>query len=201
MRKFLLALGSILLQACVSVLPEAAPPSARYEVTDVSFANFDHAPVAWTLGIDEPGATLAFDTAKIAISSEPSRIEYFAGGQWVDRAPRLFGVALLRSFENAGVIKGVGNKVTLPASTYVLQTDIRRLTILEEGERTADVAIFVRLTNGRSKVYASRLFEATEPVGDDTPGAAAKALNSGLGSVQRDIVLWAIEAAGAASKN
>src|SRR5690606_3944292 len=59
MRKFLLALGSILLQACVSVLPEAAPPSARYEVTDVSFANFDHAPVAWTLGIDEPGATLA----------------------------------------------------------------------------------------------------------------------------------------------
>src|SRR3990167_3831132 len=123
-----LAAGVLALSSCISVLPDAPPASARYLVTDVSVTE-SRAPVAWTLGVEEPDATLAFNTAKIALSREPARIEYYAGGEWVDRAPRLLGAALVRSFENTGVVKGVGSRVTLPISTFALQTDIRRLTI------------------------------------------------------------------------
>jgi cholesterol transport system auxiliary component len=201
MRFFTLAAAALLLAACVSVLPEATPPSARYQVTDITVAS-EHAPVAWSLGVDDPDATLAFDTAKIALSREPARIEYYSGGQWVDRAPRLFGAALVRSFENTGVIQGVGSRIVMPVSTYVLQTDIRKLGVDHQGaEMTASIVIFARLTNGRSAVYAAKLFSASEPVRADNAGAAATALNNGLSRVQGEIVEWTIaEADKAASK-
>lgn len=191
-----LACCALLPAACVSVLPDAAPASARYQVTDVTAIAVDRAPALWTLGIEEPEATLAFNTAKIALSREPARIEYYAGGEWVDRAPRLFGAALIRSFENTGAVKGVGSRMTLPISTYALQTDIRKLSITHQnGERTADVAVFARLTNGRSVVHASKLFTASEPVAADNAGAAASALNAGLEKIQRELVEWTLNEA------
>lgn len=192
MRPVILAAALLLLQACVSVLPDAAPASARYQITEVSTAS-SLAPVQWTLGVEDPDATLAFNTAKIALSREPARIEYYAGGEWVDRAPRLFGAALVRSFENSGAIRGVGSRITLPVSTYVLQTDIRRLAVAHQsGQINADIAIYARITNGRSMIYAARLFTANEPVAADNAGAAATALNRGLSQIQNEIVGWTI---------
>ena len=192
--------AAISLSACVSVLPDAPPASVRYQVTDVTPDVADRAPVAWTLGVEEPDATLAYNTARIALSRAPARIEYYAGGEWVDRAPRLFGAALVRSFENTGAIRGVGSRVTLPVSTFVLQTDIRKLAIShQEGSKTAEIAVFARLTNGRSAVHASRLFTASQSVGADNAGAAAAALNAGLERIQRELVAWTIQEAGAAA--
>jgi len=192
MRKFILAAATILLQSCVSVLPDAAPASARYQVTDVAVGG-DLAPVAWTLSVEEPDATLAFNSAKIALSREPARIEYYAGGEWVDRAPRLFGAALVRSFENTGALTGVGSRVTLPVSTYVLQTDIRKIAVTHQGgAMSADAVIFARLTNGRSVVYASKLFSSSQPLLSDNAGAAATALNAGLEDIQRQLIVWTI---------
>lgn len=186
----LLVIAALALSACVSVLPEAAPASARYQVTDISPDAAGRAPVEWTLAIEDPDATLAFNTTKIALSRAPARVEYYAGGEWVDRAPRLLGAALVRSFENTGAVRGVGNRVTLPISTYVLQTDIRRLMVAHDGELTAEAAVFARLTNGRSVIHASKLFTASEPVRADNAGAAAAALNAGLERIQREIVDW-----------
>ncbi len=197
------AAAALFLSACVSVLPDAAPASARFQVTDVEIAPLSSAPVEWTLGIEEPDATLAFNTAKIALTREPARIEYYAGGEWVDRAPRLFGAALVRSFENSARITGVGSRVTLPISDYALQTDVRKLTIDHDGELTAEAAIFARLTNGRSVIHASKLFTASEPVRADNAGAAATALNEALSAIQRQLVDWTIaeaERAGAAKQ-
>ena len=191
MKNLLFLALTLLLQACVSVLPEAAPPSARYEVSDVVDAASERSPVSWTLGVEAPDATLAFNSAKIALSREPARIEYYAGGEWVDRAPRLFSVALIRSFENTGLIRGVGGRTTLPVSTYVLQTDIRNLSIDHGGGGLmARAAVFARLTNGRSVIHASKLFTAEAPARADNAGAAANALNESLQRIQRDIVDW-----------
>ncbi len=190
--KFLIPLLALLLSACVSVLPDAAPPSARYLVNDVTI-EAGVAPVAWTLGVEDPEATLAYNTAKIALTRAPGRIEYYSGGEWVDRAPRLFGVALVRSFENTGAVKGVGSRLTLPVSTYVLQTDVRRLGVVhEDRDKRAEVGVFARLTNGRSAIHASKLFAASVPVTADTPAAAAAALDAGLTAIQREIVAWTL---------
>lgn len=190
-----LLLGALALSSCVSVLPKAAPASARFQVNDVTI-DTPPSPVSWTLSVENPDSTLAFNTTKIALSREPTQIEYYAGGEWVDRAPRLFGVALVRSFENTGAIHGIGNRITLPTSTYVLQTDVRKLMIVHEGRSlTATTVVFARLTNGRSKIYASKLFSAAAPVPADNANASATALNTGLDQVQREIVAWTFEQA------
>ncbi len=194
----LIPLFALALSGCVSVLPDAAPASARYIVSDVVVES-SAAPVPWTLGVEEPDATLAYNTAKIALTRGPGRIEYYSGGEWVDRAPRLFGVALVRSFENTGAIRGVGSRLTLPVSTFVLQTDVRRLGVVHGGaEKRAEIAIFARLTNGRSAIHASKLFAASEAVASDNAAAAAAALDIGLSAVQREIVAWTLEEAGRA---
>lgn len=188
------------LSSCVSVLPDAPPPAARYTVSDVTIETAA-APVSWTLGVEEPAATLAYNSAKIALSRAPGRIEYYAGGEWVDRAPRLFGVALVRSFENTGAIIGVGSRISLPVSTFILQTDVRKLGVVEAGGWRAEVAVFARLTNGRSAVHASRLFTAATPAAADTPAAAAAALDAALSAIQREIVAWTLDEAGRAGNS
>lgn len=194
-RAIVLSLAGLALGACVSVLPDSPPASARYLVTDVAVAG-PQEPAGFTLAVEDPNATLAYNTAKIALSRAPARIEYYAGGEWVDRAPLLFGAALIRSFENTGAIKGVGSRVMLPVSTYVLQTDIRTLAVVASGgEKKAEVAVFARLMSGRSQIHASRLFTASEPVAADTAPAAAAALNAGLAAIQRDLVAWTFEEA------
>jgi cholesterol transport system auxiliary component len=188
-------LGALALASCVSVLPDAPPASARYLVADVAMET-SASTASWTLGVEEPDATLAYNTAKIALTRAPGRVEYYAGGEWVDRAPRLFGVALVRSFENTGAIRGVGNRLSLPVSTYVLQTDIRRLGVrMTDAEPVAEVEVFARLTNGRSVIHASKLFRASAPVAADSAAAAASALDASLSAIQREIVAWTLDEA------
>jgi cholesterol transport system auxiliary component len=199
MRTLAITAAALALSACVSVLPDAAPASARFQVTDVAYDVAATAQADWTLSIDEPSATRAYDTTKIALSREPAKIEYYAGGEWVDRAPRIFGTALLRSFENTGAIQGVGSRTSLPVSTYVLQTDIRRFGATHSGNDVrADIEIYVRLTDARSRIYGSKIFKSSLPAARDNSEAAAKALNEGATSVQREIVAWTIEQANAA---
>jgi cholesterol transport system auxiliary component len=172
---------------CVSVLPKASPPPARFEISDVATADAG-APVVWTLGVEEPLATRAIDTTKIALMRAPGAVEYFAGAEWSDRAPRLFGVALVRSFENSGRISGVGSRVTLPVSDYVLQTDVRALIADMSGDGvTARTAIYAKLTNGRSKIYAAKLFSAERAIADDEGDDAAAALNQNLSALIAEI--------------
>jgi len=194
MRTLFAIAAALLASSCISVLPKGRAPAARYEIADVKADLAAPAPVSWTLAVDEPDATLAFNTAKIALSRAPSQIEYYAGGEWVDRAPRLFGAALIRSFENTGRIVGVGSRQTLPSSTYVLQTDIRKFVIDHNGGAlSANVSVFARLVTKRGKIAASRLFRASEEVSSDTANASAEAIGRAAIRVEDEIVHWTFE--------
>ena len=178
--------------ACVSVLPDAAPPAARYLISDVEAAS-SGAPVEWSLSVEDPNATQALDTTKIAISNAPGRIEYYADGEWSDRAPRLIGAALVRSFENNGRVLAVGNPVSLPSTDYVLQTDVRKLFVrTNENEAVVVSQIFARITNGRSTVYAAKLFTMESPLDQSDASAAAGKLNTDVGRLIGEIVDWTI---------
>lgn len=181
--------------SCVSVLPKAPPAASRFVITDIVAEPAGDA-VVWTLGVDEPTSTNAYDTAKIALSRAPGAIEYFGGGEWADRAPRMFGAALVRSFENSGRITGVGARSVLPSSTYVLQTDIRTFGADLTGDDViARVEVYARLTNGRSKILAARLFRAESVAADDDARAVAAALNENAGDIVATIISWTFEEA------
>lgn len=193
-----LVIGALMFAAglasgCVSVLPDAPPPAARYLIEPVEYDAEGAERVEWTLGVDDPLSTRVYDSTKIAVVRAPGRVEFFAAGEWADRAPRLFQAALIRSFENTGRILGVGDRTSLPVSTFVLQTDIRSMQAdYTGGAPTAKFTVFARLTNGRGKVYAARLFSREVEADKDDVSALASAFNGAVTAAMTDIVDWSI---------
>lgn len=182
---------ALALAGCVSVLPEAAPPAPRYVLAPAEYEAESEQRVAWSLAIEDPAATRAYDTAKIALARAPGRIEYYANGEWADRAPRLFLSALVRSFENTGRILGVGDLAALPASDFVLRTDIRAMHAdYRNGNPVATISVYAKLMDARGRVYAARLFERSAPAERDTVAEVASAFEQVVGALLADMVDW-----------
>lgn len=179
--------------ACVSVLPDAPPPAARYLLAPVAYDAPAGETARWSIAIEDPQATRVYDNTRIAVVRAPGRVEYFSGGEWADRSPRLFQAALIRSFENNGRILGVGDRTVLPISDFVLQSDIRAIHAdYTGGAPAAKFEVFARLTNARGKVFAAKLFTETEPAADDDVAAVASAFDRALTRAMASIVDWSL---------
>ncbi|MGF1544856.1 MAG: ABC-type transport auxiliary lipoprotein family protein [Parvularculaceae bacterium] len=198
------------LAGCVSVLPEADPPAPRFALTPVAGAaeyaglgdSLAGGHVGWALVIDDPVASRAIDTTKIALKDEPEQYRYFSGGEWTDRTPRLVELALVRSFENSGRILGVGGRANIAAADLVLQTDVRAFEAQVAGRGRAPdavVEIYARLTDLRGETLAARLFSARVAAGSDEASDVASAINAAAGQTITEIVDWTFES-GSASR-
>jgi len=191
---FLIAL--LTTSGCVSLLPETAPPQPRYHISSLDTAPLTGSKVEWSLVIEDPRASRVYDTTRIAVSSAPGKIEYYANAQWADRAPRLFQTALLQSFEDSGRIINVGDRAALPIGDLALLTDIRSFTAsIQDGEVNAMVAVYVRLTDGKGNIHDAQLFEANEKAASDGPDDLVVAIDLAVKSVLLDIANWTFETA------
>lgn len=193
MTRALVLMGLMLVCGCVNVLPQARPAAPRYLLEPVSESAAGEA-VSWTLAVEDPNATRAYDSPKIAAIREAGRLEFVGNGEWADRAPRLVQSAIIRSFENSGRILGVGDRTSLISATYVLQTDIRNLEAdYLGGSPEARVAIYARLLNARGKVKAARLFERRSGAGAGAPAELARAFDAAAAGVITDLMAWTFE--------
>ncbi|WDI32039.1 ABC-type transport auxiliary lipoprotein family protein [Hyphococcus flavus] len=175
---------------CVSVLPEAAPPKPRFHIEAANTEALSGAPLNWSLVIDDPRATRVYDTVRIAVAPAPGRIEYLGGAEWADRAPRLFQTALTQTFEDAGRIISVGDRLALPVADIVLQTDIRRMELDVSNGKNAVVEVYARLTDGKGTVYAARKFEGRGNAGSTNPNAVYDGFEAAFGEILTSIVEW-----------
>lgn len=178
---------------CVSVLPEASPAKPRFHIVAADAGALSGEALAFSLVIDEPRSTRVYDSVRIAVASAPGRIEYLAGAEWADRAPRLFQTALIQTFEDAGRIIAVGDRSSLPIADYVLQTDIRRMELAVQGGNAADISVYARLTNGKGTIFAARKFEARIASSSTKPDAVYAAFNTGFDQIVAGLVAWAYE--------
>ncbi len=179
---------------CVSLLPETAPPKPRYHISADDAATLHGPPVDWSLVIEDPRTTRIYDSVRIAVSTAPEKIEYFAGGEWADRAPRLFQTALAQTFENSGRILAVGDRTALPVGDVVLQMDIRALHLdVRSGSPASNVTIYARLTDGKGMVHAARRFSASEAARSERADDVVAAMNAAMNSVITEIVSWTFE--------
>ncbi len=184
---------------CVSLLPETPPPAPRYHIAAAAGAALEGAPLDWSLTVEDPRAAGIYNTTRIAVSSAPGKIEFLTGAEWTDRAPRLFRIALVQTFEDAGRILAVGDRTAIPLGDIVLETDIRRMEMfLQNGSKEARLSIFARLSDGKGEIYAARLFDAASPARGADADAAVAALNDAFAQVIPDIAAWTYEKGDAA---
>lgn len=186
----LLMASALFVSSCVSVLPEAAPAKPRFHIVAADADALSGDALDFSLVIDEPRSTRVYDSVRIAVASAPGRIEYLAGAEWADRAPRLFQTALVQTFEDAGRILAVGDRSSLPVADFVLQTDMRRMELKVQDGEAADISVYARLTDGKGEIFAARKFEARIPANSTKPDAVYAAFNTGFDQVVTDLVAW-----------
>ncbi len=199
--RIMMFFGAAAASGCVGGLLETSPPKPRYMIGFVDAGAVAGADVDWSLIVENPGASRAYDTTKMAVSPASGRIEYFGGGEWASRAPVVVQMAMIRAFEDSGRILAVGNRADIGLSDLALQTDIRRLDLdVAGGNRSARIDVYVRLTNGRSKVFAANAFSAAAPARSEAGDDVAAAFDAALKTVIADVVNWTFaEGAGAQS--
>lgn len=194
MKKVALVLAILFLPGCVSQFLETEPASPRYIISPVSAERVAGEPVEWSLIVENPNAARAFDTTKLAVSRSAGRIEYFGDGEWAGRAPRIFQTALIESFQDSNRIVGVGDRLALPIADYALQTDIRKINLdVSTGQPQARLSVYVRLTNGKSKIHAARAFSASRPASSLSGDNVAVAFDGVFKDVIAEIVTWTFE--------
>lgn len=184
----------IMVQGCVSLLPDGNPPKPRYQITAAAGDALSGPEVAWSLTVDDPRATRVYDSMHITVADAPGKVSYLASGEWADRAPRLFQTALVQTFEDSGRILSVGDRNALPIADFVLQTDIRKLELTaHSGDRSATVSIFARLTDGKGGIYAARKFDASVDAAGLRGGEIANAFNQAFDTILAEIVRWSFD--------
>jgi len=155
--------------------------------------------VDWQLVVEEPLASGGLNIARIALRDKPTDLNYFAGSQWTERAPRMVQTLLVESFENSGKIVAVGRQAIGLRSDFNLKSELREFQAEYKAPETPPV-VRVRLNakiikQPRRAIIASENFEAAIAAKSTKMNDIIKAFDDALGKVLRRIVIWTLETA------
>lgn len=190
----LIICAGALLQGCVSLLPESSPPKPRYQIVAATTPDQGATALSWSLIIADPRTTRVYDSVRVAVKTAPGKIEYYAGAEWADRAPRLFQIALVETFQDSERILSVGDPSGVPIGDLTLQTEIRDASLnVQDGNSNVDVSIYARLTNGKGTVHAVRKFESKKTATTKQADDVMAAYNAAFGEVITAITAWTYE--------
>jgi cholesterol transport system auxiliary component len=200
MLRVVLAGGLMLtLAACEGMLPGSGPPPDLYTLTPKSTYPKDIPQVDWQLVVEEPLAAGGLNISRIALRDKPTDLDYFAGSQWTERAPRMVQTLLVESFENSGKIVSVGRQAIGLRSDFNLKSELREFQA-EYPAPEKPPLVRVRLNakmikQPRRSIIASKNFEATIEAKSTKMHDVIEAFDYALGKVLRRIVVWTLKTA------
>lgn len=149
---------------------------------------------SWALGIDAPRALKGLDTERIAYRPGPYELEYYAGADWIDLAPDMIQMVLVRSFQNRTHLT-VNGRVVGGAPPDFLLTSLLQDFQAEAG-KGAQVTLVASLTPAsRRHVVRTRIFEASVPAADERIDSVVAAFDAAMGRVATDLIAWTLSAA------
>ena len=189
----------LLLAGCEGILPGIGPPPKLYTLTPKSTFAADLPKANWQLVVEEPLAAGGLNIVRIALRSKPTDLNYFAGAQWTERAPRMVQTLLVESFENSGRIIAVGRQAIGLRSDFNIKSELREFQAEYAQENVAPV-VRVRLNakiikQPRRSNIASANFEAVAQAEANRIDDVVIAFDTALGKVLRQIVEWTLREA------
>jgi cholesterol transport system auxiliary component len=180
-----------------SVLEIPGAPPDLYNITPKSTFSGDLPTVNHQLIIEEPIAAGGLDTNRIALRPHPTKLQFFAGSRWTERAPKMLQTLLIESFENTNRIVSVGRQSIGLRSDYTLKTELREFqaeTDDQTGATTIRVRINAKLVQQPKRIIVgSQSFEHLVEV-DSAGGMSAivVAFDTATGRVIKKLVEWTI---------
>lgn len=192
-RALLLALVPMLaLAACSGLLPKPPPAPQLYRLTPAAFPAAG-APIAAQLLVDPPGAAAAIDTARIALSRGPTRVDYFADAAWVDRAPLMLQSLMVESLTRSGRIAAVAPDTLALRADAVLMTELQHFEAEYAGTGPPRIRItldcrLVRMSD--RSIFATRSFTVSVPVAANALPAIVGGFNAAFHDLMHQLAPW-----------
>lgn len=149
-------------------------------------------PAKFQLVVNEPNAVRSLETDRIMVKPGSEQISYYKGAAWSDRLPRLLQARMVESFQNAGLVSGVGGRADRIDADLELATQIQAFQVeVNSGSAEAHANLHVKVVDGqRGRIVASRAFEARVKTSPDDVGKMVVDLNQAFDSVLREMVPW-----------
>ena len=189
------ASGLLTLGGCSLLFPP--PPPQLYRLVPQINRAPDGAPAKGQLVVSVPMAPQSLDTDRIALTRDPSMLDYFAAAAWTDRAPLLLQALMINAFQDGGQDIAVGRDASNISADYRLDTELRdfqaRYTATGESPPVIVMSLdaqLVRLADHRVVRHVQVTKEA--PATQNNLPSIVEAFDMAAGEVIGQIVSWTL---------
>lgn len=195
-RATILILGLAVTGCSGALLPSPPPPPDLYRLSPAESVPAPGPQVTAQILVGAISAPGALDTARIALSPAPTRLEYFANAEWTDRAPTLVQNLLLDTLERSGRFSRVAQRSLVMRADYVVVGALRHFEADYHAGTPPQIQVALDLQVLRMPdgvILAQRRFAATVPASQNTVAAVAEAFDVAAHRALYDVPVWVAE--------
>ncbi|WP_158965062.1 ABC-type transport auxiliary lipoprotein family protein [Chachezhania sediminis] len=200
MKRILTAVTALSLTALAGCAGfDAARPTDLYLLTPKSTFSSNLPSLNAQIVVEEPTASAAVNTDRIAVQPTPLQVQYIPGARWVDRAPSIVQTLLIESFENTKKVTAVGRSAVGIRPDYNIVPELREFQAMvtnpenPESPLQVDVRLNIKLVDAyEDHIIGSASFEAYALSPSAKAPDLVKTFDDALGKTMRDAVEWSI---------
>ncbi|HMA48626.1 MAG TPA: ABC-type transport auxiliary lipoprotein family protein [Magnetospirillaceae bacterium] len=190
-RRRLMQIGALAPLAGCS-LPGSGGPPRKFSLRPQ--APIEASGPSWALGIDAPKALKGLDSERIAYRAGAFELQYYADADWIDLAPEMVQMVLVRSFQNRTRLAVSGRGVGGAPPDFLLTSLLQDFQA--DGGRGAQVTLVATLSPAnRRRVVRTKTFEANARSTDDRIDSVVAAFDEALARITNDLIAWTLAAA------
>ena len=188
--------GAVALGGCsaVSALNAAGTARATYDLIPRS-ASTTGRQTRRTLLVALPDTTAAINSDRILVRPNAAAITYLPDARWTAELPRVVQSLLVRSISGSGRIGYVGPAEggPVPDSALLTRVDAFDVTVGADGIPVATIDITLTVLNDRDqRVLATRRFNQSVPVANDSPAALVAGFQALLDALLPAMADWVL---------
>jgi len=187
----LIGLGG--LTGCVG--GSSPPPPRKFYLSVPSEPPPGLTPVDWSLVVEPPQTIPALNTNRIAQAFGSNEFDYYAEGEWGDRAPAMVQALIIRSFQTSGAIDVVANERQRLRPDFMLNTSLA--PFFARGALGEPPAVLVGLdaqlvqARGRETI-GTRSFDASVQAASADLTAIVAAFDDATHQVLGELIPWTL---------
>lgn len=181
------------LSAC-SILPKATSLHIYLLPSQTSTPSTATA-VSWSLRINQPQASQALNSARIAVLPQANLISSYADSRWSDPAPLLLRNHLLNTFQHDGRLRALSSDDDHLQADFTLGGELHAFqSEYQNGAVTVRLRLHAQLIDSRSqRIIASQRFDVRQPVSDPQVPAVVVAFGQASDQLAAQLLNWTLQ--------
>jgi phospholipid/cholesterol/gamma-HCH transport system substrate-binding protein len=176
------------------------PTPTVYELSAArTFPAFDK-PANAQLTVREPTTLDVLASDRIVARGEHGLSVIAEEAKWSDLLPLVLQAGILRSFENAGLLRQSSRPLDGLSSDFQLVTELHKFDLVTGPNPMAEIEFAARLLSADGKVIAAKVFQTEAPAKGTDAAAGAAALDGAFNRLAVELVVWTSNAMRGASQ-